>query len=31
VGVDGIFVYGDPLFLMDKYRGTQFREYRIKG
>jgi len=28
---DGIFIYGDRLFLMDKYRGTQFREYRIKG
>jgi len=29
--VDGIFIYGDRLFLMDKYRGTQFREYKIKG
>ena len=29
--VDGIFIYGDRLFLLDKYRGTQFREYRIKG
>ena len=29
--VDGIFIYGDRLFLMDKFRGTQFREYRIKG
>jgi sugar lactone lactonase YvrE len=29
--VDGVFIYGDRLFLMDKYRGTQFREYRIKG
>jgi sugar lactone lactonase YvrE len=29
--VDGIFIYGDRLFLMDKYRGTQFREYRIRG
>jgi sugar lactone lactonase YvrE len=28
--VDGVFIYGDRLFLMDKYRGTQFREYRIK-
>ncbi len=28
--VDGIFIHGDRLFLMDKYRGTQFREYRIK-
>jgi sugar lactone lactonase YvrE len=29
--VDGVFIYGDRLFLMDKFRGTQFREYRIKG
>jgi len=29
--VDGIFIYGDRLFLMDKFRGTQFKEYRIKG
>ena len=29
--VDGVFIYGDRLFLMDKYRGTQFKEYRIKG
>jgi len=29
--VDGVFIYGDRLFLMDKYRGTQFHEYRIKG
>ena len=29
--VDGIFIYGDRLFLMDKLRGTQFKEYRIKG
>jgi sugar lactone lactonase YvrE len=29
--VDGVFISGDRLFLMDKYRGTQFREYRIKG
>jgi sugar lactone lactonase YvrE len=29
--VDGIFVFGDRLFLMDKFRGTQFREYRIRG
>lgn len=28
--VDGIFIHGDRLFLMDKYRGTQFREYKIK-
>ena len=30
VAVDGIFIHGDRLFLMDKYRGTQFREYKIK-
>jgi hypothetical protein len=29
--VDGIFISGERLFLMDKYRGTQFREYRIRG
>jgi sugar lactone lactonase YvrE len=29
--VDGIFIYGDRLFLLDEYRGTQFKEYRIKG
>jgi hypothetical protein len=29
--VDGIYIAGDRLFLLDKYRGTQFREYRIKG
>jgi sugar lactone lactonase YvrE len=29
--VDGIFIYGDRLFLLDKYRGTQFKEYRIRG
>lgn len=29
--VDGIFIYGDRLFLMDKLRGAQFREYKIKG
>jgi sugar lactone lactonase YvrE len=28
--VDGIFIAGDRLFLMDKFRGTQFKEYRIK-
>ncbi len=28
--VDGVFIHGDRLFLMDKLRGTQFREYRIK-
>ena len=29
--VDGIFIHGDRLFLLDKYRGTQFKEFRIKG
>jgi sugar lactone lactonase YvrE len=29
--VDGAFIYGDRLFLVDRYRGVQFREYRIKG
>jgi len=29
--VDGVFIFGDRLFLLDKYRGTQFKEYRIKG
>ena len=29
--VDGIFIAGDRLFLMDRFRGTQFKEYRIKG
>jgi sugar lactone lactonase YvrE len=29
--VDGVFIFGDRLFLLDKYRGVQFREYRIKG
>jgi sugar lactone lactonase YvrE len=28
--VDGIFIFGDRLFLMDKLRGAQFKEYRIK-
>jgi sugar lactone lactonase YvrE len=28
--VDGIFIYGDRLFLMDKFRGTQFKEFKIK-
>lgn len=27
--VDGIFIYGDRLFLLDKMRGTKFYEYRI--
>jgi sugar lactone lactonase YvrE len=29
--VDGIFIFGDRLFLMDRYRGTQVKEFRIKG
>jgi hypothetical protein len=29
--VDGIFISGDRLFLLDEFRGTQFREYKIKG
>lgn len=29
--VDGVFIEGDRLFLLDKFRGTQFREYRIRG
>ena len=28
--VDGIFVFGDRLFLLDKLRGTQFKEFRIR-
>jgi sugar lactone lactonase YvrE len=29
--VDGLFIFGDRLFLLDKLRGTQFKEFRIKG
>jgi sugar lactone lactonase YvrE len=29
--VDGIFIYGDRLFLLDKLHGTKFYEYKIKG
>jgi sugar lactone lactonase YvrE len=29
--VDGVFIFGDRLFILDKLRGTQFREFRIKG
>ncbi len=29
--VDAIVIRGDRLFLLDKYRGVQLREYRIKG
>ncbi len=31
VFVDGIFIRGDRLFLLDRYRGAQIREYRIIG
>ncbi len=31
VFVDGIFIDGDRLFLMDSLRGTQFHEFKIKG
>jgi hypothetical protein len=31
IDADGIFIFGDRLFLLDRFRGTQFREYRIKG
>jgi sugar lactone lactonase YvrE len=29
--VDAVFIFGDRLFLLDKFRGTQFKEFRIKG
>lgn len=29
--VDGIFIFGDRLFLLDKLRGTRFTEYKIVG
>lgn len=29
--VDGLFIAGDRLFLLDKVRGAQIREFRIKG
>jgi hypothetical protein len=29
--VDGVFIRGDRLFLLDRYRGVQVREYKIKG
>ncbi|MFO7733490.1 MAG: 6-bladed beta-propeller [Candidatus Aminicenantes bacterium] len=29
--VDGVFIRGDRLFLLDRYRGVQFREFKIKG
>lgn len=28
--VDGVFIFGDRLFLLDKLRGTQFKEFRIR-
>jgi sugar lactone lactonase YvrE len=30
VFVDGIFIFGDRLFLMDKLRGSKFYEFKIK-
>lgn len=29
--IDGIFIFGDRLFLLDKLRGTRFTEYKIVG
>jgi len=29
--VDGVFIFGDRLFLLDKLRGTRFTEYKIIG
>jgi hypothetical protein len=29
--VDGIFIKGDRLFLLDKVRGVQFHEFKIAG
>jgi sugar lactone lactonase YvrE len=29
--IDGIFIFGDRLFLLDKLRGTRFTEYKIAG
>ena len=29
--VDAIFIRGDRLFLLDRYRGVQVREFKIKG
>jgi hypothetical protein len=29
--VDGVFIFGDRLFLLDKLRGTRFTEYKIVG
>ena len=29
--IDGIFIFGDKLFLLDKLRGTRFTEYKIVG
>lgn len=29
--VDAIFIHGDRMFLLDRYRGVQLREFRIKG
>jgi sugar lactone lactonase YvrE len=29
--VDGVFIFGDRLFLLDKLRGAQLKEFRIRG
>lgn len=29
--IDGIFIEGDTLFILDKMRGAQFHEYKITG
>jgi len=29
--IDGVFIVGDRLFLLDKLRGTRFTEYKIVG
>jgi sugar lactone lactonase YvrE len=29
--IDGVFIFGDRLFLLDRLRGTRFTEYKISG
>jgi sugar lactone lactonase YvrE len=29
--IDGVFIFGDRLFLLDRLRGTRFTEYKIIG
>lgn len=29
--IDGVFIFGDRLFLLDRLRGTRFTEYKIVG